>query len=694
MCVGAGGGESSGTEDLEGFAVGALSERDDGAVLEDRRTEVARHDRARALEAGSLAAVGVDDLVGTQLVVEEATDADPTVRKLHHRRGGSARLVDAWHIVAVVDTIGSTDPFDVVHFGVIGVRARSVVREPDFAAFGHREGPRIGEADRQLGNRIAGFAIGVDQQHRSANIAVGVPLGIAPHTQQDSTAELAEDAADRAAPRSASGPHDLGCTSVDDLTDDDLEVAVGVGGPGPRCEPTLTDHRLAEQATLFAIGAHLDCGDDLRIAWAVDVEAVDRSVEPVDPFDRSLIRAVDDDQPDVGSRDGVGELQQDFGLRRFIAGARGGQQGHCCQRDNASTEHGAQGIGVDVDRSGADTVNVMTPEAALLRVIHCLDRSRASGFKTKAFVRALDVVRNTDADDLERRATAGTLTELDGIGDSTGRVISEALGGEVPQYLIDLENTTQVTVSDRAQPYREALRGDCHLHSTWSDGGAPVEQMAITAMSLGHEYMVQTDHSARLTIAHGLDEQRLSEQLDQIADVNAMLADAGHEFRVLSGMEVDILVDGSLDLSDEMLSRLDVVVASVHSKLRMEKQQMTERMLQAIASPHVDILGHCTGRMIGKRPPSDFDADYVFAACAQFGTAVEINCRPERLDPPRELLRLAVEHDCWFTIDTDAHATGQLEWQGLGCDRAAECEVPIDRILNTMPADELLDWVA
>jgi len=284
--------------------------------------------------------------------------------------------------------------------------------------------------------------------------------------------------------------------------------------------------------------------------------------------------------------------------------------------------------------------------------------------------------------------------DLDGIGGSTSRVIAEALAGDVPDYLIDLENTTQVMVSERAQPYRDALRGDCHLHSTWSDGGAPVEQMALTAMSIGHEYMVQTDHSARLTIAHGLDEQRLSEQLDQIAEVNATLTEAGHDFRVLAGMEVDILIDGSLDLSDEMLGRLDVVVASVHSKLRMEKQQMTERMLQAIASPHVDILGHCTGRMIGKRPPSDFDADYVFAACAQFNTAVEINCRPERLDPPRELLRLAVDHDCMFTIDTDAHATGQLEWQGLGCDRAAECDVPIDRILNTRSADELLAWTA
>lgn len=336
----------------------------------------------------------------------------------------------------------------------------------------------------------------------------------------------------------------------------------------------------------------------------------------------------------------------------------------------------------------------MSPEDALLKVIHHLDRAHEKGFKAKAFIRALDVVRTTPTAELERRAANDTLTDLDGIGSSTAAVIADALAGREPEYLVKLAAESQVPITPEGQVYRDALRGDCHLHSTWSDGGAPIEAMAATAIAIGHEYMVQTDHSARLTVAHGLDEERLSRQLDQIAEVNAAITDAGHDFRILAGMEVDILEDGALDLSDEMLGRLDVVVASVHSKLRMERQQMTERMLVAIASPHVDILGHCTGRMIGKRPPSDFDADYVFAACAQFNTAVEINCRPERLDPPRELLRMAVDHGCWFTIDTDAHATGQLEWQAHGCDRAAECDVPIERILNTMPVDDLLAWTA
>jgi len=157
-------------------------------------------------------------------------------------------------------------------------------------------------------------------------------------------------------------------------------------------------------------------------------------------------------------------------------------------------------------------------------------------------------------------------------------------------------------------------------------------------------------------------------------------------------MEVDILLDGELDLEDDLLGELDIVVASVHSKLKMPHPEMTRRMVRAVRSPHVDILGHCTGRLIDKRAPSSFDAAQVFAECAATGTAVEINSRPERLDPPPELVRMALEAGCWFSIDSDAHATGQLEWQPYGCERAAECAVPIDRIVNTKDVDALLAW--
>jgi len=320
--------------------------------------------------------------------------------------------------------------------------------------------------------------------------------------------------------------------------------------------------------------------------------------------------------------------------------------------------------------------------------VHCLDRAHDSGFKTKAFVRALDVVRATDPDELARRASAGTLTELEGIGESTAAVIQQALAGGEPAYLAKIEAETVVPITPAGAVYRNALQGDLHMHSRWSDGGATIEAMARTAITLGHRYIVLTDHSPRLTVAHGLSAERLAQQLADVAALNEQLA----PFRILTGIEVDILEDGTLDHGDDVLSRLDVVVASVHSKLRMASKEMTERMVRAVANPHVDILGHCTGRLIGKREPSTFDPDYVFAACAQFHTAVEINSRPERLDPPRPLLQMAVDYGCYFAIDSDAHATGQLEWQPHGCDRAAEVGVPLERVINSWPADRLLAW--
>ncbi|MDT4913835.1 MAG: putative hydrolase, partial [Pseudonocardiales bacterium] len=172
-------------------------------------------------------------------------------------------------------------------------------------------------------------------------------------------------------------------------------------------------------------------------------------------------------------------------------------------------------------------------------------------------------------------------------------------------------------------------------------------------------------------------------------------------FRFLTGIEVDIYLVGSLVQDPDLLARLVVVVGSVHSKLRMPSDEMTPRMITAIANPHLDILGHCTGRNVTSggrsgrtRPPSEFDADLVFAACARFDVAVEINCRPERLDPPKRLLRLAVEAGCLTSIDTDAHAPGQLDWQHNGCERAAQCGVPTASVVNSWAPDDLLAWTA
>ena len=241
-----------------------------------------------------------------------------------------------------------------------------------------------------------------------------------------------------------------------------------------------------------------------------------------------------------------------------------------------------------------------------------------------------------------------------------------------------------------AKALRSTLRGDLHTHSDWSDGGSPIEEMALAARALGHDYIALTDHSPRLTVANGLTAQRLRDQLRVVADINERLA----PFRILTGIEVDINEDGTLDQDQDLLESLDIVVASVHSKLRMPAAEMTPRMVRAVANPAVDILGHCTGRMVAGRgrPESQFDADLVFEACRRFGVAVEVNCRPERLDPPKRLLRAAVEAGCVVSIDTDAHAPGQLEWQPYGCARAQECGIGPDVVVNTWTVERLLAW--
>lgn len=326
----------------------------------------------------------------------------------------------------------------------------------------------------------------------------------------------------------------------------------------------------------------------------------------------------------------------------------------------------------------------MDPVDALLEIASLLERERASRYRAKAFRQAAATLQDLP-DDVRDDPTR--LRAAKGIGESTFAVIRQAQAGEVPDYLVELRGDVE---PERVSALRAKLRGDLHAHTDWSDGTTPIAVMAAAARAQGHEYQAITDHSPRLRVARGLSAERLREQIPLVR------AESGDGFTLLAGIEVDILEDGRLDQEDDLLGELDIVVASVHSQLRMDARPMTARMIAAVSHPRVNVLGHCTGRLVqgdrGTRPPSEFDAAAVFAACAENGVAVEINSRPERQDPPDELITIALEAGCLFSIDSDAHAPGQLSLLDHGAERAERAGIPAARIVTTWGLSRLLAW--
>jgi DNA polymerase (family 10) len=233
----------------------------------------------------------------------------------------------------------------------------------------------------------------------------------------------------------------------------------------------------------------------------------------------------------------------------------------------------------------------------------------------------------------------------------------------------------------------EDLRGDLQMHSTWSDGKNSIEEMLDGCLARGYEYFAITDHSKALAMTGGLDAARLREQWDEIAEIAARR----REIRILRGMEVDILADGSLDLEDEMLEQLDLVLVSVHSRFDLPAAEQTRRVLRAVEHPAVHVLAHPTGRLINRRDPMEFEVEEVLACCAEHGVIVELNAHPERLDLKDTHLMRARELGLKVSLGTDAHRVRDLDLMKYGVDQARRAWLGADDVINTYPLERLLE---
>jgi putative hydrolase len=326
--------------------------------------------------------------------------------------------------------------------------------------------------------------------------------------------------------------------------------------------------------------------------------------------------------------------------------------------------------------------------AAYLAEIAYHLRHREDHHRARAFSKVAAVLLR-DRPDLVRLERAGRLESIEGVGSGIAKVLGELVANERSDYLDRLreESGAHGVFEPVVTPLVEqGYQGDLHVHSDWSDGGASVLDMALAAKARGYRYLAITDHSPRITVVNGLGPERLIAQRQVIEDAQRELGDG---LRILQGIEVDILPDGSLDLPDDALAALDVVVASPHLQLRMERGQMTERMLRAVENPNVDIVGHPTGRRPGSRQGADYDFERVFRVAAERGVRMEIDCDPARMDLSPELAALALECGCGFSLDSDAHYTDQFVYVDLALWVTRRAAIPTEKILNWLPVERL-----
>jgi putative hydrolase len=329
-------------------------------------------------------------------------------------------------------------------------------------------------------------------------------------------------------------------------------------------------------------------------------------------------------------------------------------------------------------------VDAIAAAQVLSEIGYLLRQNEEERFRAKAFAAAAWSIV-VSRPDLEALHKANTLTSIEGVGPGIAKVLAGLIETGQSSYLERLR-------AEMGQPARDdetaldlsRYQGDVHSHTNWSDGKATMLEMAQGAQALGYRYLGVTDHSPRIKVVNGLGAERLLAQSREMAEVQAQV-----DVTLLQGIEVDILEDGALDLPDEVLELLDVVIASPHVKLRQEATAMTDRMLRAVSNPHVDVVGHPTGRRPGSREGASYDFEAVFKEAARHNVALEIDCDPARMDLSPEMARLALECGCNFTLDADAHAPAELAYVPMGAWMARRAGIPQDRILNWRTLEDL-----
>lgn len=325
--------------------------------------------------------------------------------------------------------------------------------------------------------------------------------------------------------------------------------------------------------------------------------------------------------------------------------------------------------------------------AVLAEIAYRLRHDPEQAFRARAYGNAAATLNRLKPDLVQLRSE-GRLESIPGIGSGIAKVLAELLDTGTSAYAEELREAVgdPVAIPLEAGVNAALLKGDLHSHTDWSDGGSTVLEMARAAQARGYSYLAITDHSPRMTIVNGLGPERLAAQAAEIRRAMEQLPG----FRILRGIECDILEDGSLDLPDEVLAELEAVVISPHIKLKMEPAAMTERMLRAVSNPHADIVGHPTGRMLGRRPGATYDFEAVFRQAAKSHTALEIDTDPARMDLSPELARLAADCGCMLSLDSDAHAPDQFAYVDAGAWMARQAGIGPDRLLNCLELPDLL----